>query len=66
MIKQMRHMKPPKHAKELQQRNRLGMHYKNMPIHTRMKLKIVSPKNEDFQTQKSDIFHISVKKIDCV
>ena len=28
-------------------------------------LKILSPKNENFQTNKSDIFHVSAQNIDC-
>ena len=28
-------------------------------------LKILPPKNENFQMKKSDMFHISVQKIDC-
>ena len=28
-------------------------------------LKILSPKNENFQMKKSDIFHISAQNIDC-
>ena len=28
-------------------------------------LKILPPKNENFQTKKSDIFHISAQNIDC-
>ena len=29
------------------------------------KLKILPSKNEDFQIKNSDIFHISVKNMDC-
>ena len=35
-------------------------HYENMPI-----LKILPPKNENFQIKISDIFHISAQNINC-
>ena len=45
----------PKHQEQ-------QIHYENKPIQI---LKILPPKNENFQTKKSDIFHISAKNIDC-
>ena len=38
-------------------------HYENMPI--QIILKILPPKNENFQIKKSDIFQDSAQNIDC-
>ena len=39
------------------------VHYGNMPIQN--KLKILPPKNENFQRKNLDIFHFSAQNIDC-
>ena len=39
-------------------------HYENMPNDSNI-LKILPPKNENFQIKNSDIFHISAQSIDC-
>ena len=50
-------------TKENWMANSLNPHYENMPI--QYILKILPPKNENFQIKFFDIFHISTQNIDC-
>ena len=48
----------------------LSVHWKKMGLPLRKHaysniLKILSPKNENFQIKNSDIFHVSAQNIDC-